>query len=263
MSESRLDTDSNLQRLSDSGDWDVADNEPDIRGWTVALSDGTAIGEVDDLMFDTTAMKARYIDVELDRAALALDETRHAMVPVERADIDTESKRVMLRGMDRDAVLHLQGGDVNHARTWHESAPSAPASTTRLTRAAEELRVGKRMTQAGEVRVGKHVETDHVTQNVERARERVTIERRPAGPGASTSPQFSDEEIVVPVMEEELVVEKRPVVKEELVIAKERVTEQQEVTADLRREEFDIKGRTEEVVTGRESGSGTSGKGER
>ena len=183
-------------------------------------------------------------------------------MPIARADFDTERKHVVLRGIDRQGVLQLQGADANGAREWHASTPApSRGEGTRLTRSAEELKIGKRMVQAGEVRVSKHVETDHVTERVARERERVTIERRPAGPGASTSPQFTDDEIIVPVMEEEVVVEKRPVVKEELVIAKERVTEHEEVGADLRREEFDIKGA--EQFTGSGRVSGTPRKGER
>jgi uncharacterized protein (TIGR02271 family) len=282
MSESRFTTDSNLQRLSDSHEFDVAENEPDIRGWDVVLSDGMTIGEVDDLLIDTSIMKARYIDVELDRSALGLDDERHAMVPIERADLDVDSKHVLLRGLDRQSVLRLQGADgssqsesVPHTATAHAQSTAATTSvpqtpsrqaqpdTNRLTRSAEELRIGKRMVQSGEVRVGKHVETDHVTENVARERERVKIERRPASPGASTSAQIGEEEIVIPVMEEELVVEKRAVVKEELVIAKERITEQKEVAAELRHEEFDIKGGGDEMVSDTDRTRSTETRGDR
>jgi len=275
---------STLQRLGDSNDLDIAENEPDIRGWDVVISDGTKVGEVDDLIVDTAAMKARYVDVELDRSAMGLDEKRHALVPIGLADLDTDDKRVSLRGIDRQGLLQLHDMDF-HSRSSESigamqestTTSAATAQTTdfettgqttrgegaRLTRSAEELRIGKRMVQAGEVRVSKHVETEHVTQTVPRERERVTVERRPASPGASTSPQIGADEIVVPVMEEEIVVEKRPVVKEELVIAKERVTEQQEVGAELRREEFDIKGGDEEVIRGSERDMDRTRTGER
>lgn len=52
--------------------------------------------------------------------------------------------------------------------------------------------------------------------------------------------QVNDDEIRVPVVEEELVVEKRPVVKEELVVKKAAVTREQRVEADLRKEQVDI-----------------------
>jgi uncharacterized protein (TIGR02271 family) len=46
---------------------------------------------------------------------------------------------------------------------------------------------------------------------------------------------------VIPVREEEAIVDKRPVVKEEVVISKEPVTRERTVEADVRREEFDVK----------------------
>ena len=44
----------------------------------------------------------------------------------------------------------------------------------RITRSAEELQIGKRAQQKGEVRVSKHVETSHVTQSVPVQREEST-----------------------------------------------------------------------------------------
>ena len=66
------------------------------------------------------------------------------------------------------------------------------------------------------------------------------VERRPVNRPAGTAPEFREDEIVVPVMEEEVVIEKRPVVKEELVISKEQVTTNKTVETDLRHEEFDV-----------------------
>jgi len=42
------------------------------------------------------------------------------------------------------------------------------------------------------------------------------------------------------VIEEEVIVEKRPVVKGELIISKERVRDSETVEADLRKERFDV-----------------------
>jgi len=67
------------------------------------------------------------------------------------------------------------------------------------------------------------------------------IERRPVE--ASTPADAStigEAEVRVPLMEEEVIVEKRPVVKEELVIGKRVVEEQQVVEAEVRREQFDV-----------------------
>jgi uncharacterized protein (TIGR02271 family) len=110
----------------------------------------------------------------------------------------------------------------------------------RITRSAEELRIDKRLEKKGDVRVAKHVETERVRQEVPVQKEQVHVERRPVTRTAGTTPEFRDDEIVVPVMEEEVVVEKRPVVKEELVISKEPVTTTKTVETDLRHEEFDV-----------------------
>jgi uncharacterized protein (TIGR02271 family) len=109
-----------------------------------------------------------------------------------------------------------------------------------MTRSEEELRVGTRSVEAGEVRVGKHVETEHVSQPVTRRREEVVIERRPVTDSHAAAGSISEDEIRVPLMEEEVVVETRPVVKEELVIGKRTVEERDVVEAEVRREEFDI-----------------------
>ena len=52
--------------------------------------------------------------------------------------------------------------------------------------------------------------------------------------------EIGDQEIRVPVTEEEIVVEKRPVVKEEIVVTKRAVEETQNVEADVRRERVDV-----------------------
>jgi stress response protein YsnF len=53
----------------------------------------------------------------------------------------------------------------------------------RLTRFAEELRIGKRPEKVGEVRVSKHIETEQVKQSVPLQREQVRVERRSAQKG--------------------------------------------------------------------------------
>ena len=52
----------------------VADEDPDVRGWEVVGGDGVRIGTVNDLLVDTVAGKARYLDIELDVALYRDDE---------------------------------------------------------------------------------------------------------------------------------------------------------------------------------------------
>jgi uncharacterized protein (TIGR02271 family) len=111
----------------------------------------------------------------------------------------------------------------------------------RLTLSEEQLEVGKRQVQAGEVDIRKTVETEHVQEQVPLIREEVTIERRPlSGAEASNATIGDDEEIRIPVMREEAVVSKRAVAREEIIIRKQRRTENQTVEADVRRERVDI-----------------------
>jgi uncharacterized protein (TIGR02271 family) len=52
--------------------------------------------------------------------------------------------------------------------------------------------------------------------------------------------EIGEDEISVPVTEEEVVVEKRPVVKEEFRVRKDVVEEEEVVEEDVRREEVDV-----------------------
>ena len=116
----------------------------------------------------------------------------------------------------------------------------------RVRRIEEELKVGTRERVAGAVRVRKRVITDHETIVVPKKRVEVTVEHVPIeGQAISTKegtaePEIGEDEIVVPVVEEEIVVEKRPVVKEEIRIRKEVVEESEVVEEDVRREEVEV-----------------------
>jgi uncharacterized protein (TIGR02271 family) len=90
------------------------------------------------------------------------------------------------------------------------------------------------------------VETERVTTPVQRRVEHVRIEQRPVNDATGTA-ELREGEIRVPVMEEEVIVEKRPVVKEEIVVSREVATETEQVEADVRRERVDISG-DEELV---------------
>jgi uncharacterized protein (TIGR02271 family) len=236
-----------LRKLSDIDDLEVAPGEPDVRGWDVVLDDDTEIGEVNDLIVDSSAMKVQYLVVDLDKGAFDLTDGRRVLVPVRQADLDVDEQRVRLPGLARQSVLALPDGDTG---TWDTAttgsledmtARAGDRTSTRLTRSADELRIGKRQVKTGEVRVGKHVETERVSQPVSRERERVVIERRPASADTRGEASISESgEVRMPVTEDQLVVEKRPVVQEELVISKEGVSETERVEADVRREEFDI-----------------------
>ena len=116
----------------------------------------------------------------------------------------------------------------------------------RVQRVEEELRAGTRKREAGGVRVRKQVRTDRERLAVPKKRQEVRMERVPIEEGAAVSePEIGDDEIRIPVIEEEIVIEKRPVVKEEIRLRKEVVEEEEVVEEDVRKEEVDIADQTE------------------
>jgi uncharacterized protein (TIGR02271 family) len=114
----------------------------------------------------------------------------------------------------------------------------------RVQRTEEELRVGTRERKAGSIRVRKRVRTDREHIEVPTRHEEVTVERVPVE-GEASETQIGDEEVVVPVTEEEVIVHKRPVLKEEVRIRKDVVEETEVVEEDVRREEVEVEDETE------------------
>jgi uncharacterized protein (TIGR02271 family) len=114
----------------------------------------------------------------------------------------------------------------------------------RVQRSEEELRAGTREREAGSMRVRKRVRTDRETIEVPTRHEEVSVERVPVE-GEATEAEIGDDEVVVPVTEEEVVVEKRPVVKEEVRIRKDVVEDTETVEEDVRREEVEVEDDTE------------------
>jgi hypothetical protein len=100
--------DTDLRRLSDLDDFEVADGHPDIRGWKVKTPDGQVLGKVDDLIVSVREMRVRYIDVDVDRsvksgladaAAPKGAEAGHALVPIGTAQLDDAGDDVIVRSL--------------------------------------------------------------------------------------------------------------------------------------------------------------------
>jgi uncharacterized protein (TIGR02271 family) len=114
----------------------------------------------------------------------------------------------------------------------------------RVQRTEEELRVGTREREAGSIRVRKRVRTDHERIEVPTRHEEISVERVPVE-GEAAEAEIGEDEVVIPVTEEEVVVHKRPVLKEEVRIRKDVVEETEVVEEDVRREEVEVEDDTE------------------
>jgi stress response protein YsnF len=67
----------------------------------------------------------------------------------------------------------------------------------------------------------------------------VPASERTAQPGEAS---FREQDVSMPIREEEVEIQKRPVVKEEVRLQKERFTEQRAADADVRKERVELEG---------------------
>jgi uncharacterized protein (TIGR02271 family) len=144
---------------------------------------------------------------------------------------DTESGEFRGHSEDDEGVAQTSGSDLEDE------------DELRVQRTEEELAAGTREREAGLLKVRKRVRTDREHIEVPTRHEEVSVERVPVEGDASEA-EIGDDEVVVPVTEEEVVVGKRPVVKEEVRIRKDVVEDTEVVEEDVRREEIDVEDET-------------------
>jgi uncharacterized protein (TIGR02271 family) len=119
------------------------------------------------------------------------------------------------------------------------AAPDRPHDQVVVPVVREEARIGTRTVETGRVRVRKLVREEEESFDEPLAREEVTVERVPVERFVS-APQPMRREgdtVVIPIVEEVLVVEKRLMLKEEVRVHKRVVEERVPQVVTLRREE--------------------------
>jgi uncharacterized protein (TIGR02271 family) len=126
---------------------------------------------------------------------------------------------------------------------------SGPTTDDAMTRSEERMTVGTATEEAGRARLRKYVVSENVTQTVPVTHEEVRVEREPITDGnvgnAMDGPAISEEEHEVTLHSERAVVEKEAVPVERVRLDKTTVTEQEQVSADLRKEEIEVDGATD------------------
>jgi len=140
---------------------------------------------------------------------------------------DTETGEFRGHAEDDEGVSQSAGSDLEDE------------DELRVQRTEEELAAGTREREAGQLKVRKRVRTDREQIEVPTRHEEVSVERVPVEGGA-TEAEIGEDEVMVPVTEEEVVVGKRPVVKEEVRIRKDVVEDTEMVEEDVRREEIEV-----------------------
>ena len=135
--------DTDLRRLSDLDDYEVADGYPDIRGWTVKTPDGQVLGKVDDLVVSVREMRVRYMDVDVDRSVASgvADaatprgaEKGHALVPIGTATLRDDGDDVIVNSLSGTdlASYPLYSRDAGITRDYEQSLRGRFATTDAL-----------------------------------------------------------------------------------------------------------------------------------
>jgi hypothetical protein len=147
----------NLIPMRELDRYQVAEGEPDIRGWPVFSSAGREVGLVEELLVDTTAGEVVMLDVDLRR------NDRHTLAPIRAAWIDRTTERVVIDSSQLDAedtlpTLPRRGAvsdddvrtfDDRYQRAYGERGYAADREY-RVRRESDELRFGRRGSDRGE-----------------------------------------------------------------------------------------------------------------
>jgi photosynthetic reaction center H subunit len=284
--------------LSTLKEFEVADDTPDPRGWTVIDAVKAEVGKVHDLIVDTVALRTRYLDVELDKDATRLDDDRHVLIPVGLARLDDDHDRVVLssiraaqlvdvppfthRTVDREyesSLLPYFNAEALGTTTAAESPSTREARAREVEASSRDVRpepeardfydsrhfddrnfYGKRRSASVDARerrdeeiadrnreqqnearsIRKREESRRVSEPATSAEQEVTVERIPVANADSPSrADAADDEIRIPVYEDEIVVTKRRVLKEEIVVNKRDAQEGQAHERDQTRDRPD------------------------
>lgn len=224
--------------------------QQDARGWSVTAANGLETGHVSDVLIDTRTAEVHAFVVELSGNSDLGSGAYHVLVAAEQASVDPARRTVHLNSLTwTDVALLPPYGDEPRPAQSDDTVvvqPSAPvpeavSREVRMTLFEEELQIGKKTVDAGEVVIGKRVEVEPVRETVQVMREDVVVERRPLPPGVGFEPRIEGDVTYIPLVQEELVIEKRLVAREELVVRKRRLSEDQVIEETVRKEVADIR----------------------
>jgi uncharacterized protein (TIGR02271 family) len=108
-----------------------------------------------------------------------------------------------------------------------------------VTRSEEELEVGKREVDAGQVRLRKWVETEPAQMDVDLKRETARVTRERVDEPVADA-EIGEEDIEVPLRAEKAVTQKRTVAKERIGVEKDVQTDRETVRDEVRKERVDM-----------------------
>lgn len=204
-----------VERLASLDDWELADEDQDLRGKALHAADGRVLGRISDML----------VDLDQERV-VALRLENQQVVDVDRVDI--RDGNVMLLG----AVAGATAG-----------AATAATAEQRVPIVKEELDIGKRVVDLANVRVRSRVVERPVSEQVAVHREHVDVTRRPVAQeisGREAEAMLRDGVVEVTERGEQVVVGKTANVVEEVVVRKDVETHQEQVRDTVRHTEVEV-----------------------
>ncbi len=234
----------------------------EARGADVYSSDGEKIGSVEEIFVDEETNQPEWIG--LGTGFLG---TKRTLVPVQGAERRDDGFYVPYSKdqvketpeIDSDEInQETEAGLYSHYGLGYserrsdtglpEGSPPPTGGTATgeedVVRTEEELQVGKRETEAGRARLRKWVETEPVETDVELKRETARVTREPIDQPVSGA-EIGEQEVEVPLREEQAVVQKETVAKERIGLEKDVDTERETVGDEVRKERVDVEGDVE------------------
>ncbi len=211
---------------------------PDIKGEMMAYSsDGEKLGRVKSLNQDSIDIeKGFFFPRDL---VIPYDN----IVDVKGDEMIIDQRRAALsewQGPERQDV----GGSGSLGMT---SGQLGRGEEIEIPLREEELEAQKVEHQKGEVHLRKVVRTEHRTITVPVTTEEVVVEHTPAGTAAGTAGEleagegaFQEEELTIPIMEEEVELVKHMRIREAIHARKVAHTEQRELSGDVRVEDLEV-----------------------
>lgn len=243
-----------------------------LYGYEVMDSAGNKIGKVDGVWVDDATSELEFVGV---KTGWLMGKTH--IIPAAQAQVDDGSQTITMPysdGQIKDAPTfgtdaELSPDDENQIYSYYGMDRSTAPSPTGLPAgdqtstydgtdtgtdeydttdtgersmqlSEEELQVGKRQVEAGNVRLRKVVRAEQQEVPVELRREQVSIERVDASGQDVPDTAFQEQQIDVPVMREEAVVGKEARVSGQVRVDKTAETETRTVGDTVRKEDVEI-----------------------
>ncbi len=123
------------------------------------------------------------------------------------------------------------------------AAPKTVAGSAVIPVIEEQVRISKELVDSGKVRISKKVTEHEESVNMQLMHEKTNIERVPVNQYVDSPPppvRYEGDTMIIPVLKEVLVTEKRLMLVEELRVTRQQVQTEETRQVTLRKEEIDI-----------------------